>query len=59
MRTAAAQKRNSELDELEKELGLDILDTTMSGGGGDGDASSTTDSAAGKFYLSIFSFFFR
>lgn len=48
MRTAATQKRNSELDELEKELGLDILDSTMCSSG-DGDARSTTDSAAGKF----------
>ena len=46
MRTAATQKRNCELDELEKELGLDLLDTVS--GDRTTAAGNTVEGATGK-----------
>ena len=49
LRTAATQKRNSELDELEKELGLDLLDTVGNDNKTTGSDGSTAEGAAGKY----------
>jgi len=51
MRTAATQKRNSELDELEKELGLDLLDTIGGDGKNGGNDGNTAEGGAGMFQV--------